>query len=94
MKRFWPLKPALFLGGLTALVLFVYSQTPLQVGYAVLTADEESPIPVATALFGFTNSEGILVWEAGVAAVQPISSGRICGPARRRPDGPGHPQPF
>ncbi|MEE2840527.1 MAG: hypothetical protein VYC91_08335 [Acidobacteriota bacterium] len=49
-------------------------------GYAVLTADEGSPIPVATALFGFTDSESALLWEAGVVAVEPISSDR-----------PGHP---
>ena len=77
MRRFWPIKPALLFGVLTALVLWGYSQAPLQVGYAVLTADEGSPVPVATALFGFTNSEGVLVWEAAVAAVEPISSGRI-----------------
>ena len=77
MRRFWPIKPALLFGVLTALVLWGYSQAPLQVVHAVLTADEGSPVPVATALFGFTNSEGVLVWEAAVAAVEPISSGRI-----------------
>ena len=78
MKRWsWLLKPALLMVSLTGLVLFVYAQTPLQVGYAILTADPGSNVPVGTALFSSTNSEGVLVWEAGVAAVAPISSGRI-----------------
>ncbi|MDA2933791.1 hypothetical protein MYX82_05555 [Acidobacteria bacterium AH-259-D05] len=67
---------ALLLGSFTALVPFAYSQTP-QVGYAVITAGTGSTVPVGTALFSSTNTEGILVWEAGVAAVEPISSGRI-----------------
>ena len=70
-------KLVLLIGSLAGLVLFVYSQNPLQVGYAVLTADTGSGVPVGTALFSSTNAEGVLVWEAGVAAVEPISAGRI-----------------
>ena len=54
-------KLALLIGIITGLVLFVYSQTQLQVGYAVLTADSGSNIPVGTALFSSTNAEGVLV---------------------------------
>ncbi|MEE8348563.1 MAG: hypothetical protein V3R94_03265, partial [Acidobacteriota bacterium] len=59
------------------LVIFVFAQAPLQVGYAILTADPGSNVPVGAALFSSTNTEGVLVWEAGVAAVEPISTGRI-----------------
>ena len=64
-------------GALTSLFIFVYSQTPLQIGYAVITADSEGSVPVGTALFSSTTSQGVLVWEAGVAAVEPLSAGRI-----------------
>lgn len=57
--------------------LRLFSQAQLQVGYAVLTGDVGSNVPVGTVLFSSTNSQGVLVWEAGVAAVEPISSGRI-----------------
>lgn len=57
-------------------VLTVSSQNP-QVGYATIQADPESPLPVATALFSFRNPDGILVSEAGVAAVAPIRRGRL-----------------
>ena len=78
MKRWsWLFKPVVLIGSLTGLVFFAYAQAPLQVGYAILTADAGSNVPVATALFSSTNSEGTLIWEAGVAAVEPISSGRI-----------------
>ena len=32
---------------------------------------------MGTALFSSTTSQGVLVWEAGVAAVEPLSAGRI-----------------
>ncbi len=54
----------------------VHSQSPLQVGYGMISSDD-APLPVATALFAFRNEEGVLVTEAGVAAVQPIGRGRI-----------------
>ena len=53
------------------------SSTLLQVGYAVLTQTAIGRIPIGTALFSATNAQGILVWEAGLAAVDPLSSGRI-----------------
>src|SRR5216117_3904995 len=48
--------------------MFVYSQAQTQVGYTTLTSDSGTPVPVATALFTFTNPNGILVSQAGVAA--------------------------
>ena len=68
----FPVFVVLFLWALT-----VYSQGDLQVGYAVIEADPDSALPVATALFSFRNADGILVSEAGVAAVEPIQRGRI-----------------
>ena len=77
MKQSPLAKLALLIVCLAGLVLFVYSQVGLQVGYAILTADQGSALPVGTALFSSTNAQGVLLWEAGVAAVEPISSGRI-----------------
>lgn len=54
----------------------VRSQEELQVGYAVIETEEESP-PVSSALFSFRNQDGVLVSEAGVAAVTPISRGHL-----------------
>lgn len=71
------LRTSLLALSLAGLVTLVYSQVPLQVGYAVISADPGNNIPVGTALFSSTDSQGVLVWEAGVAAVEPISSGRI-----------------
>jgi hypothetical protein len=47
------------------------------VGYGVLTADSGSSTPVAAALFTFSNSDGVPVSQAGVAATEPIPAGRI-----------------
>lgn len=58
-------------------VVTVHSQSLLQVGYGVLRAGPESALPVAAALFSFRNQEGVLVAEAGVAAVAPMRRGRI-----------------
>src|SRR6185436_8708137 len=55
---------------------WVYSQTQIQVGYAVITADVAGRLPVGTALFSYTNGDGVLVSEAAVGASQPIKSGR------------------
>lgn len=46
------------------------------VGYAVLTAEEGSRIPVAAALFSL-KQKGVLASEAGVGAVVPVRRGRI-----------------
>ncbi|HEY2934153.1 MAG TPA: IPT/TIG domain-containing protein [Acidobacteriota bacterium] len=54
-----------------------YSQAQPQTGYAVITSDLFSVLPVGTALFTFTNSAGVLVSQAGVGAVEPISAGTI-----------------
>lgn len=64
---------------LTTLVFIysVYSQSGPQVGYAVITPDEDSSTPIVAALFSFRNPEGILVAEAGAEAVEPIRRGRI-----------------
>ncbi|MBI4472524.1 MAG: hypothetical protein HY646_07635, partial [Acidobacteria bacterium] len=56
---------------------WVTGQTSLQVGYCVYTADVSSGLPVGTALFRVSDSAGVVVSEAGVAAAEPIRSGRI-----------------
>jgi hypothetical protein len=63
--------------GILVFVYSVHSQDPLQVGFGVLSVDGGDEIAVGTALFGLTNTEGVLIWEAGVAAVEPLSQGRI-----------------
>ena len=72
MMRFFPILAV----GL-ALVRLLYPQDQLQVGYSVFVADPTSPLPFATALFSYRNAEGILVWEAGVEATQPMAEGLI-----------------
>ena len=57
--------------------LAVFPQSQIQVGYALLSADPGTYVPVATALFTCTNSQGILISQAGVAATEPMLSGRI-----------------
>ena len=70
----------LALGLLLVSLLFVYSVRSqgggLEVGYAVLTGENGSRVPVASALFSL-RSAGVLVSEAGVGAVEPIRRGRI-----------------
>ncbi len=57
--------------------LSVHSQSEFLVGYATIEGAGNSALPVATALFALRNARGVLVAEAGVAAVQPIRRGRI-----------------
>ncbi|MGI8785519.1 MAG: IPT/TIG domain-containing protein [Acidobacteriota bacterium] len=72
------LRTILILVATTLVLAFVaYSQTLLQVGYVVVSPGPASAAPVGTALFSFTNPQGVLLWEAGVAAAEPIRSGRI-----------------
>ena len=62
---------------LAGIIPFLFSQSHIDVGYTLLTADPGSSVPVGTALFTVTNSQGVLVSQAGVAAADPILSGRI-----------------
>ena len=55
----------------------VAAQGQLRVGYAVLSPSTGNGIPTGSALFSYTNTNGILVSEAGVAASPAIRSGRI-----------------
>ena len=41
----------------------LFAQSELQVGYAILTGEGESSVPVSTALFRSTNPDGVLIWE-------------------------------
>lgn len=55
---------------------WVRSDPQFQVGYTVLAPDS-GRVPVATALFSYSNPSGVLVSQAAVAATEPISRGRI-----------------
>ena len=52
------------------------AQEQLQVGYGVIEADQDTVLPVSSALFSL-RLNGILVSEAGVSAVEPIQRGRL-----------------
>ncbi|MGI8785709.1 MAG: IPT/TIG domain-containing protein [Acidobacteriota bacterium] len=68
----------LFLCTLLPLCLaLILAQSQIQVGYSVIVAEPGSSLPVATALFSFSDASGTLLWQAGVSAVEPIRSGRI-----------------
>ncbi len=58
-------------------VILVISQAQVQVGYATLTPISGNSRPTGTALFTYSNADGVIMWQAGVAAVEPIRSGRI-----------------
>jgi sugar lactone lactonase YvrE len=54
-----------------------YSQAQIQAGYAVLTGNVGTAAPVASALFTFSNSAGIIVSQAGVGSAPPILRSRV-----------------
>src|SRR5436309_15389233 len=60
-----------------AISSWLWPQAQIQVGYTILTSDSGSTAPVAAALFTFSNSGGVPVSQAGVAATEPIPAGRI-----------------
>jgi sugar lactone lactonase YvrE len=66
----------LMLGGLVG-AAHAQSQDQLVVGYARWDPTGNSPAPGGTALFSFSDAQGTLLWQAGVAAVEPVGSGRI-----------------
>ena len=53
------------------------AQSTLQVGYTLARLESGSGVPVGTAVFSYTNEDGVLVTEAGVSAVEPVVQGRI-----------------
>ena len=67
--------------GVLGLVLFMPSwaeaQDTAQVGYARLQFDGSSVVPTGSAVFSYRNPQGVLVTEAGVAAVEVLERGRI-----------------
>lgn len=67
---------SLMLAGLVGAV-HSQSQDQLVVGYARWDPAASNPAPGGTALFSFSDAQGTLLWQAGVAAVEPASSGRI-----------------
>ncbi len=62
---------------LAGLASFLFPQSQTQTGYTLLTADSSTPVPVGSALFTYTNSQGVVVSQAGVAAAEPFLSGRL-----------------
>lgn len=67
----------LIISGACLSVVNSRGQASLRVGYAQFELEQESAIPVMSALFRLENSQNILVSEAGVRAVHPIRKGRI-----------------
>ncbi len=61
----------------TAGLLLLRSQSTSPVGYAVVQASPGGNVPLGTALFSYTNPDGVLVSQAGVDAGTPTSAGRI-----------------
>lgn len=55
----------------------VQGQGQLEVGYAKWVPVEGLPAPAGTALFSFSDAQGTLLWQAGVAAERPLTSGLI-----------------
>ena len=49
----------------------------MAVGYTELKPGGNNVAPAGSAMFSYRNAEGVLVSEAGVAAVRPIKRGRI-----------------
>ena len=45
--------------------------------FTKITPEAGTPAPAGAALFSYTNSDGILISQAGVEAAKPISSGRV-----------------
>jgi sugar lactone lactonase YvrE len=76
MRRFHRSLPA-FLLFLASSSFFVFPQSQLQVGYAHLSVASGTNRPSGTALFTYSSSDGTILWQAGVGAVEPIRSGRI-----------------
>jgi sugar lactone lactonase YvrE len=72
MKRWF-----LLLVAIVTAVTAVYSQAQIQAGYAVLTGNVGTSTPVASALFTFSNPQGIIVSQAGVGSAPPVLRSRI-----------------
>jgi sugar lactone lactonase YvrE len=64
--------------GLALAISFsVYSQSETKVGYTVIRAAAGSRLPAAIALLSLEDPPGVLISQAGVGAVEPISTGRV-----------------
>ncbi len=68
---------AFILAGLFTGFPSVRAQDQLVVGYARWDPAGTNPAPGGTALFSFSDAQGTLLWQAGVAAVEPVRNGRI-----------------
>src|SRR5215468_8467085 len=53
----------------------VSGETPVQIGYALVTADSAASVPVGSAILSVRNGEGVLVSRAGFAGVEPTLVG-------------------
>jgi hypothetical protein len=51
-----------------SLAVFVSSQSSVQVGYSIITPNAGDRVPVAAALFSYTDATNTLIWEAVVGA--------------------------
>src|SRR5262245_31282849 len=74
----WAATLVIVLGLLFTVSVYLRGQQgSLQVGYSLVTPDAGAGRPVGTALFSYTNSQNVLVSQAGVEAVEPIAKGRF-----------------
>ena len=62
---------------LLALIPCLIGEDSLQVGYTILRTDAGVTTPVGTALFTYTNSQGVLVSQAGVESSSTTQIGRV-----------------
>ncbi len=76
MKGIHRFLPILLISLLSSAFL-LFPQSQLQVGYAVLSMNPASNRPAGMALFTYSSADGVILWQAGVGAVEPIRSGRI-----------------
>ncbi len=74
-SRIFTMTAALLL--LASLPAVLFTQSQLQVGYTLVSPGQGTAAPVGSALFSYTNAQGVLVSQAGVGASEPILSGRL-----------------
>jgi DNA-binding beta-propeller fold protein YncE len=71
------IRPRLIAAFSAILFCGISARAQVVAGYTTLTPDPGSPVPAAAALFSYTNSDGVLVTQAGVGNSPLIQSGYI-----------------
>src|SRR5262245_37800626 len=55
----------------------VHSQVPSSSGYSIIRGDANGLSVAGLALSSFNNESGVLLWQAGVGAIEPMQWGRF-----------------